>query len=105
MKYTIVRTDMADIGIRKIVMYIARNFENDVALQKLDYLEHSILLLAENPYLGSTPKYRVLKRQGYRILILDKDLVFYKIDESKKEVIIYAVVDSHQDYLSIIQGL
>ena len=41
MKYTIVRTDMADIGIRKIVMYIARNFENDVALQKLDYLEHT----------------------------------------------------------------
>lgn len=105
MKYTIVRTDMADIGIRKIVMYIARNFENDVALQKLDYLEHSILLLVENPYLGITPKYRVLKRQGYRILILDKDLVFYKIDESKKEVIIYAVVDSRQDYLSIIQGL
>ena len=104
MKYTIVRTDMADIGIRKIVMYIARNFENDVALQKLDYLEHSILL-AENPYLGITPKYRVLKRQGYRILILDKDIVFYKIDESKKEVIIYAVVDSRQDYLSIIQGL
>lgn len=105
MNYTIVRTDMADIGIRKIVMYIARNFENDVALQKLDYLENSILLLADNPYLGIIPKYRVLKRQGYRVLILDKDLVFYKIDESKKEVIIYAVVDSRQDYLSIIQGL
>ena len=105
MKYTIVRTDIADIGIRKIVMYVARNFENDVALQKLDYLENNILLLADNPYLGIIPKYRVLKRQGHRILILDKDLIFYKIDESKKEVIIYAVVDSRQDYLSIIQGL
>lgn len=105
MKYTIVRTDIADIGIRKIVMYVARNFENDVALQKLDYLENNILLLADNPYSGIIPKYRVLKRQGYRILILDKDLIFYKIDESKKEVIIYAVVDSRQDYLSIIQGL
>ena len=105
MKYTIVRTDIADIGIRKIVMHVARNFENDVALQKLDYLENNILLLADNPYSGIIPKYRVLKRQGYRILILDKDLIFYKIDESKKEVIIYAVVDSRQDYLSIIQGL
>ena len=105
MKYTIVRTDIADIGIRKIVMYVARNFENDVALQKLDYLENNILLLADNPCSGIIPKYRVLKRQGYRILILDKDLIFYKIDESKKEVIIYAVVDSRQDYLSIIQGL
>lgn len=105
MKYTIMRTDMADIGIRKIVMYIARNFENDVALQKLDYLENNILLLADNPYLEIIPKYRVLKRQGYRILTLDKDLIFYKIDEGKKEVIIYAVVDSRQDYLNIIQGL
>lgn len=35
MKYTIVRTDTADIGIRKIVMNIARNFGVD---QRQDYL-------------------------------------------------------------------
>ena len=38
-------------------------------------------------------------------MILEKDLVFYKINESKKEVIIYAVVDQRQDYLNIIRGL
>ena len=33
MKYTIVRTDTADIVIRKIVMKIARNFGEDIVLK------------------------------------------------------------------------
>ncbi|MFR8313034.1 MAG: hypothetical protein ACLVBP_12260 [Ruminococcus sp.] len=36
MKYNVVRTDTADAGLRKIVLYIAQNFGNDVALKKLD---------------------------------------------------------------------
>ena len=62
-------------------------------------------MLADNPYLGTIPKYPLLARQGYKVLILEKDLVFYKIDEQNKEVIIYAVVDQRQDYLNIIRGL
>ena len=105
MKYTIVRTDTADVCIRKIVMFIARNFGEDIALKKLNDLEKNIYLLEDNPYLGIAPRYPVLKRQGYQVLILEKDLIFYKINEDKKQIIIYAVVDQHQDYLNIIQGL
>lgn len=105
MKYNIVRTDMADAGIRKIILYVAQNFGNDVALEKLDEIESRILSLSDDPYIGIEPRYPVLRRQGYKILILSKDLVFYKIDETKKEVIIYAVVDQRQDYLNIIRGL
>lgn len=32
MKYAIVRTDTADIGARKIIMHVARNFGEDIAL-------------------------------------------------------------------------
>ena len=35
------------------------------------------------------------------VLIFEKDLVFYKVNEARKEVIIYAVVDQRQDYLNI----
>ena len=105
MKYTIVRTDTADVCIRKIVMFIARNFGEDIALKKLNDLEKNSYLLEDNPYLGIAPRYPVLKRQGYKVLILEKDLIFYKINEDKKEIIIYAVVDQRQDYLNIIQGL
>ena len=105
MKYNIVRTDTADAGIRKIILYMAQNFGNDVALEELDEIENGILRLGDNPYIGTTPIYTVLKRQGYKVLILEKDLVFYKIDEANKEVVIYAVVDQRQDYLNIIRGL
>ncbi|MBR0430546.1 MAG: type II toxin-antitoxin system RelE/ParE family toxin [Lachnospiraceae bacterium] len=105
MKYKVERTDTADSLIRKIVLYIAENFGSDVALEKLDYLEESIMNLGDNPYIGVQPRYNVLKRQGYLVLILEKNLVFYKVDDDKKVVTVYAVVDQRQDYLSIIRGL
>lgn len=105
MKYKIVRTDTADAGLRKIVLYIAQNFGNDMALKKLDEIEDRIQQLGDNPDLGINPRYLVLKRQGYKVLVLEKDLVFYKVNEARKEVIIYAVVDQRQDYLNIIRGL
>ncbi|MDE6674198.1 MAG: type II toxin-antitoxin system RelE/ParE family toxin [Acetatifactor sp.] len=105
MKYDIVRTDVADAQIRSIILYVAEKFGNDVALEKLDNLEKSILALGDNPNIGTEPKYPVLKRQGYKVLILEKDLVFYKVNENKKQVIIYAVADQRQDYLNIIRGL
>lgn len=105
MKYHIIRTDTADEGIRKIILYVAANFGNKVALEKLDDIEASINKSANDPYIGIIPRYPLLKRQVYKVLILDKDLVFYKIDEANKEVIIYAVVDQRQDYINIIRGL
>ena len=105
MKYAVLRTDTADAGIRKIILYVAQNFGNDVALEKLNYMEKRILELGDDPYLGTDPRYPVLKRQGYKVFILEKDLVFYKISEEKKTVVIYAVVDQRQDYLNIIRGL
>ena len=105
MKYNIIRTDTADAGIRKIILYVAANFGNKVALEKLDDIEERINALADNPHMGVETRYPVLKRQGYKVLILEKDLVLYKINESKKEVVIYAVVDQRQDYLNIIRGL
>jgi len=104
-KYKVYRTDTADALIRNIVLYIAGNFGKEIALKKLDDLEKSILKLDDNPYIGTEPRYTVLKRQGYKVLILEKDLVFYKIDENRKVVTVYAVVDQRQDYLSIIKGL
>ena len=48
MKYKIVRTDTADAGLRKIVLYIAQNFGNDMALKKLDEIEDRIQQLGDN---------------------------------------------------------
>lgn len=105
MKYRVERTDTADSLIRKMVLTAAENFGKQVALEKLDYLEKSIISLGDNPYIGLEPRYNILKRQGYLVLILEKNLVFYKVDDDEKVVRIYAVVDQRQDYLGIIRGL
>lgn len=105
MNFNIIRTDTADENIHNIILYIARSFGTDVALQKLDEIETEIMKLAKNPFIGTEPKYSVLRRQGYRVLILKKDLVFYKIDKDVALVTVYAVVDQRQDYLDILRGL
>lgn len=104
-KYTVLRTDTADALIHKIILDIAEKFGADVAIDKLDELENQIMLLADNPYMGTEPRYMILRRQGYKVLVTEKNLVFYKIDEIQKVVTVYAVVDQRQDYLNIIRGL
>ncbi len=105
MGYRVIRTDKADELIHGIILYVAEQFGNEVALEKLDELESAILSLGENPYLGVPPRYAILRRQGYYVLITKKDLVFYKVNEGEKIVTIYAVVDQRQDYLNIVRGL
>lgn len=104
-KFSVIRTDTADAHIHKIILYIAEEFGADVALEKLDELEEQIMMLGHNPYMGIDPRYMVLRRQGYKVLVLEKNLAFYKVDEVKKVVTVYAVVDQRQDYLNIIRGL
>lgn len=103
--YALIRTDTADACIHKIILDIAEKFGAQVALEKLDKLEKQIMALADNPYIGTNPRYMILRRQGYKVLITEKNLVFYKIDGQQKRVTVYAVVDQRQDYLSIIMGL
>lgn len=103
--YTVIRTDTADAFIHKIILDIAEKFGAEVALEKLDELERQIMLLADNPHISIAPRYMILRRQGYKVLITEKNLVFYKIDEKQKVVTVYAVVDQRQDYLNIIRGL
>ena len=82
----------------KIENYIQR-------LEKLEELERNLLDLGKYPQKCVELRYLVLKRQGYKVLVLEKNLVFYKINEEKQEAIIYAVVDHRPDYLNIIRGL
>ena len=90
MKYAVIRTDTADAGIRKIILYIVQNFGSTAALEKLDEIEKRILELGDDLDI---------------LCFLHHILVFYKIHEENKQVIVYAVVDQRRDYLNIIRGL
>lgn len=103
MKYKILRTDKAEDRLRKIIFYIADDSGDvDIALGYLDKIETAINRLQEFLESGSIPRYTILKKQGYRVVIIERHLVFYKINEEDKLVIIYAIVDGRREYRNLI---
>ena len=103
MKYKILRTDKADEQLREIMFYIADDSGSvDIAINYLDKIEIAINRLRDYPRSGSTPRYSILRKQGYLVLIAEKHLAFYKIDDEKMTVIIYAVVDGRREYRNLI---
>ncbi|MBK5263079.1 MAG: type II toxin-antitoxin system RelE/ParE family toxin [Peptostreptococcaceae bacterium] len=103
MKYQILRTDKAEEQLREIIFYIADVSGNvDIALGYLDKIETAINRLQEFPESGSIPGYSILKKQGYRVVIIESHLVFYKINEEDKTVVIYAIMDGRREYRNLI---
>lgn len=103
MKYRVMRTDRAQDQIRDIIMYIAEESgSRKTALRYLDKLEKAVLSLGDFPYIGPEPRYSILRNQGYRVLVVGKHLVFYKVNEEEKVVMIYAVVDNRREYRHLV---
>ena len=102
MSYRILRTDKANDQLFDVIQYIAADAGANIALQYLDKLEVAVMNLADFPYSGTVPRYSILKKQGYRVLIVERHLIFYKVDEEKKTVMIHAVVDGRQEYRNLV---
>lgn len=101
MSYRILRTDKANDQLFDVIQYIAADAGANIALQYLDKLEAAVMNLADFPYSGTVPRYSILKKQGYRVLIVERHLIFYKVDEEKQTVMIHAVVDGRQEYRNL----
>ena len=103
MPYKIERTEKANEQLRDIVLYRAEVTGNvDDGLELLDELEKQINMLASFPESGAPPRYATLRARGYRVLIVEKQLVFYKVNRKTKTVVVHAVVDGRRDYLNLI---
>lgn len=103
MRYEIVRTDKANEQLREILFYIADDSGSvDIALNYLDKIEKAIKVLEDFPNTGNLPRYSILRKQGYRVLIVERHLIFYKVNEYARVVTIYAVVDGRREYLNLI---
>lgn len=90
MSYAVLRSDKANDELFAIIQYITQDAGNiDIALHYLDALEGEIRKLATAPHIGSYPRYGILKKQGYRVLTVQRHLIFYKVDDEKHQVMIY----------------
>ena len=103
MKYRILRTDKANDQLYSLIQYTAADSGNiDIALDYLARLEKAVMYLAEFPYAGTEPRYSILRKQGYRVLIVEKQLIFYKVDDEARLVTIHAVVVGRMEYKNLI---
>jgi len=90
--------DKANDQLYDIINYITEDSSVDIAINYFNMIEKAIMGLEDFSYKGSTPHYSILKKQGYCVLIMEKHLVFYKVNEEEKVVIIYAIVDGRREY-------
>lgn len=99
----ILRTDKAQEQLREIIFYIADDSGDiETALSYLGKIETAINCLRNYPESGVTPKYSILKKQGHRVIVIEKHLVFYKINEENNTVIIYAIIDGRREYRNLL---
>ena len=103
MQYHILRTDKFEDQLRDIIFYIADNSGDiNIANSYLDKIEKAVIRLGDFPYSGKVPRYSILKRQGYRVLIIARHLIYYKIEEIHQKVIIYAIFDGRREYKNLL---
>ena len=98
-KYTVKILPAAFEQMDKIYAYIAQNLcAKDAAQNLLDKLEDAIRSLKTLPERGAVRKVGKHANKGYRQLFVDNFTVVYRIDKSKKQVIIVSVRYSRQNF-------
>lgn len=101
--YQVILSNDANNDINQIVLFIAtESGSKKVALDYLDKLQDAILLLNKFPERGSNPRYKILRNQGYKFIVVETHLVFYKIKEENKTVIIYRVLHQKSSYQNFL---
>ncbi len=102
MKYIIKRTDKFNDQLTDIIMYITSNHSNAVALEYLEYLEKEVNNLSDYPYSGSVPRYQAIAKQGFRAIVCKQNIIFYKANEEKQEIILHIIVAAKRNYINLI---
>jgi addiction module RelE/StbE family toxin len=87
----------AECDLYNIFDYIARD-NPPAADTLLEQIDHSISLLASNPYMGVVPRDARLKDKGYRMLVVGKYLVFYVVKEDANIVQVRRIIHGARKY-------
>ncbi len=84
-RYKIEYLPVAQEDLLQILGYIAKN-NPPAAKDVIDKLDRAISGLVSFPLIGAIPKDERLKRLGYRMLIVEKYLVFYVVKDEVIEI-------------------
>ena len=100
----IIYKHQAVIDIQQMQEYIANVLKNKTAARNFSKrILKDISILKTNPCIGVSVQEKFLITASLRMLVVDKQLVFYEVTD-EETVTIIRVLDGRQDYLAILLG-
>lgn len=101
--HKIILSNDAYSDLNQIIVFINLDSKSrEIAIKYLDFLEEAILSLENFPERGTNPKYKILRNQGYKFLVVKSHLIFYKIDQENKTVRIYRILHNKASYQTLL---
>jgi toxin ParE1/3/4 len=92
-------TTSAKEDLQSLQVYLRVNFGEEKSQAFIQYLQEQIKTLLEYPELGIVPRYRSLRLQGFRFLIIEKNYVFYKVDQDILTII--RILHQKQSFINL----
>ena len=104
MSYTVRLTDTAKQDLREIAFWIAeQSKDKEIAKRVVGELRETCKKLDTFPNAGAIPKDRVIRSEGYRFTVHKEYLIFYLVDEEKKQVNVMAIFNAKKDYMRVMK--
>lgn len=95
--YKIKITQIAQDDLKSIIAHI-RIDNPDAAIRMYEKIKESISKLADFPLMGSVPLDTKIAGQGYRMIVVDPNLVFYILVLEDNTVEVHRVLHSKQNF-------
>ena len=104
MSYTVRLTDTAKQDLREIAFWIAeQSKDKEIAKRFVGELRETCKKLDTFPNAGAIPKDRVIRSEGYRFTVHKEYLIFYLVEEEKKQVNVMAIFNAKKDYMRVMK--
>ena len=98
-KYTVRLLSIAEQDLTDLVSYLAA--ENaEAAADVFDRIEARLKALQFHPFVGRVPHNAKLTALGYRVLVIDNYLVFYKVKGNA--ILVHRILHGARDLLRVL---
>ena len=101
-KYTVRLLSLAEQDLQELITYVAAEHVA-AALTLADKIEKELLTLSAHPWRGKIPNDEQLAAMGYRVLVVDNYLIFYKV--MGNTVLVYRIIHGARDVPRLLKDL
>lgn len=99
MRYNVTLTTELLIDLDKLANYLTKQFSEDTSNEVLARLFATFDSLQEFPQKGKAATELMFTFSGYMYLPLEKNVLFYKINEKRKEVQLLRMFSVNEDFM------